>query len=77
MPSQSTTLTARAVLAHNLRQLRLAKGLSQEGLADLAGLHRTYVGCLERSEKSASLDSIERLSLALGVDVTDLLQRQK
>jgi transcriptional regulator with XRE-family HTH domain len=47
--------------------------LSQEALADLVGLHRTYVGSVERSERNVSLDNIERLAAALGVDIAELL----
>lgn len=61
--------SARAVFAANLRRIRLAKGLSQEGLADRASLHRTYVGCVERNEKNISIESMERLANALQVDL--------
>lgn len=73
MPRPDSKPTAREILAKNLRRLRVERGLSQEAVAELASLHRTYVGCLERSEKSASLDSIERLANALSVTITDLL----
>lgn len=65
--------SARNRLARHLRALRAERGLSQEGLADLAELHRTYVGSIERSERNVSLDNVERLAAALGVDVCDLL----
>ncbi|WP_180125238.1 helix-turn-helix transcriptional regulator [Rhodoferax sp. BLA1] len=68
-----TSLSARARLAKNLRLLRARDGLSQETLADLAELHRTYVGSVERSERNVSLDNIEKLALALNVDICDLL----
>ncbi len=48
-------------------------GLSQEALADLAELHRTYVGSIERSERNVSLDNIEKLARVLDVDITVLL----
>ena len=64
----------RAIFAHNLRSLRLAKGLSQETLAELAELHRTYVSSVERCERNITLDSAERLAKALGVKAIDLLQ---
>jgi len=54
----------------------LGKGLSQESLADLAGLHRTYVGAVERGERNISIDNMERLAVALGYDVVDLLQEK-
>lgn len=65
--------SAREVLARNLRVLRSSRGLSQEALADRAGLHRTYVGSVERRERNISLDAIEKLARALGVSVADLL----
>ena len=65
---------ARKVFAFRLRQIRQLKGLSQEELADMAGLHRTYVGSVERSERNISIDNIERLAKALEVDIIELLQ---
>ena len=65
--------SARQRFAQNLRAARLARGLSQEELADLAGLHRTYVGSVERGERNISIDSMERLAAATGLDVADLL----
>jgi transcriptional regulator with XRE-family HTH domain len=68
-----TQETARERLARHLRRLRGERGLSQEALADLAALHRTYVGSIERRERNVSLDNVERLAAALGVDICDLL----
>jgi transcriptional regulator with XRE-family HTH domain len=51
----------------------LELGLSQEGLAEVAHLHRTYVGSVERGERNISVDSMERLAAALRVDVVQLL----
>jgi transcriptional regulator with XRE-family HTH domain len=65
---------ARIALAKNIRRLRATRGISQEGLADLAGLHRTYVGSVERSERNVSIDNIEKLAIALGVEPSDLLK---
>ena len=65
--------SARLRLAANLRATRKARGISQEELGDLAGLHRTYVGSIERGERNVSIDNIERLAAALRVDVIDLL----
>lgn len=56
-----------------LRELRLAREVSQEKLADDAGLHRTYVSSVERGERNISLLNIERLSIALGVAPAELL----
>ena len=66
-------VSLRKKFAENLRKLRLAKGISQEALADLAGLHRTYIGSVERGERNISIDNIERLALALECDVKDFL----
>jgi transcriptional regulator with XRE-family HTH domain len=75
-PSKSQ-ITARARFAVNLRSARLAHGLSQEELAGRAGLHRNYIGSVERNEKNISIDSMERLAIVLGVDVVDLLAREQ
>ena len=64
---------SRRILAANLRARRARLGLSQEGLADRAGLHRTYVGSVERCERNVSIDNIERLAIALGVSAAELL----
>ncbi|MGD0866644.1 MAG: helix-turn-helix transcriptional regulator, partial [Rhizomicrobium sp.] len=63
--------------AANLRSAREARDLSQEALADQAGLHRTYVGSVGRGERNISIDNIERLAVALGLDPAQLLSRQK
>ncbi|KQY88248.1 helix-turn-helix transcriptional regulator [Pelomonas sp. Root1444] len=73
MSGRRTTGSARERLAHHLRSLRAAHGMSQEALADLADLHRTYVGSIERCERNVSLDNVERLAAALGVDICQLL----
>jgi transcriptional regulator with XRE-family HTH domain len=57
----------------NVRNARLAKNLSQEALADLAGLHRTYIGMIERAEKNVTLVSIEKIAIALGARPNDLI----
>lgn len=65
------------ILAQNLRRLRKATGLSQEELADRAGLHRTYISSVERAERNISLENIFLLAKALGVEPGDLLKPVK
>lgn len=66
--------TLREVLARNIRRIRNSLGMSQEALADAAGLHRTYVGSIERGERNVSVDNIEKLAVALSVKPERLLQ---
>lgn len=67
-------ISARQRLAAQLRMRRKEMGISQETLADMAKLHRTYIGDIERFERNVSIDNIEKLAKALGVDISDLLQ---
>ncbi len=64
---------ARTRLARRIRFLRRYRGWSQEVLAELSGLHRSYIGSVERAERNISLDNIERIAHALGVPIRDLL----
>ena len=59
---------------HQVREKRLKLNLSQEGLAERAGVHRTYVGMLERAEKNVTLTNIEKIAKALGVSIDNLLK---
>ena len=68
-------LRARQIFALNLKKLRLEKGLSQEKLASLAGLHRTYIGSVERGERNISIDNIEKLAKALESNISELLEK--
>lgn len=52
----------------------MERGLSQEGMAELADFHRTYVSQLERCVTNISIDGLERLAMALGVDIIALLE---
>jgi len=57
----------------NIRRIREERDLSQEELADLAGLHRAYVGQIERGEKNIGLKNIEKIAKALNVNIKVLL----
>lgn len=61
------------ILADNIRTFRKMKGLSQEGLAEMCHLHRTYVGSVERGERNVTLSTLEVIAEALGVSVPELL----
>ncbi len=56
-----------------LREVRKHAGISQEKLAELSTLHRTYVSSVERGKRNISIENIERLALALGVAMRDLM----
>lgn len=59
-----------------VRMLRRGKGLSQEAFADLCGLHRTYIGAIERGERNISLENIEKIARTLGVSIPFLFGRK-
>lgn len=61
------------VIANNVRKLREERNLSQEKLAAEAGLHRTYIGMIERCEKNITVVSLERIAQALNVELIDLI----
>lgn len=66
--------THRQSFGQRVRTIRQAQGLSQEGLADRAGVHRTYVSSLERGQRNVGLDNIHALARALGVPASQLFE---
>ena len=62
----------RRTVARNLRRLRQKHGLSQEELADRAGLNRNYVGMIEREENAPTVDALEQLAKALDINAVEL-----
>ncbi len=67
----------RKILADNVKAYRNAKGLSQEELADQCGLHRTYIGSVERCERNVTLGTLELLAQTLRTTVPNLLTRKE
>ena len=57
---------------NNVKLYRSKKKLSQESLANLCGLHRTYIGMVERAEKNLTLLNIKKIAIALEIDISDL-----
>lgn len=76
MPKAATDLSGqplRIVFAKNIRMARIDCGLSQEALADHAGVDRAFVGTLERGTRNISIDNIERLCVVVGIPAHELL----
>ena len=61
-------------MAFNLKRLRTSAGLSQEGLADRASLHRTYISSIERARRNVALENIFQIAGALGTTPAELLE---
>jgi transcriptional regulator with XRE-family HTH domain len=61
-------------VGRNLRTYRLARGYSQEAFADVLGVHRTYMGGLERGERNLTLKSLERIAERLNLPALELLR---
>lgn len=62
-------------IGQRIRKYRTKLGLSQERLAEYAGCHETYIGQVERGEKNATLESIEKIASALGVPLSRLFEK--
>jgi len=61
------------IFGENVQKYRKEKQISQEKLAELAGVHRTYAGMIERAEKNITLRNMEKIAKALDVEIKDLL----
>ncbi|MBY0254294.1 helix-turn-helix domain-containing protein [Methylobacterium brachiatum] len=66
----------REILATNLRRIRAEKRLSQDALADLCEIDRTYISGIERGLRNLSIDNLERLAMALRLEPWQLIRRQ-
>lgn len=62
------------LFGHNVQKYRKAQDLSQEKLAELAGVHRTYIGMIERAEKNITLCNMEKVAKALNISISKLLE---
>ena len=63
------------IVGQRIRNFRLQAGLSQEKVAELSGCHPTYIGQVERGEKNATLESVERITNALNVPLAKLFDK--
>lgn len=68
-------MKARALLAWNLRRIRVERGLSQDALADEASADKAYVGGIEREEQNPTIDMLERLAEVLGADIAEFFAK--
>lgn len=69
-----TTTRIRKAFGKKVRDLRKARGFSQESFADAVGLHRTYIGSIERGEQNVSIDNIAKIAKTLKVKLTILFE---
>jgi transcriptional regulator with XRE-family HTH domain len=69
-------INLREILSLNIKAFRAEEGLSQDEFAARCGLHRTYIGSVERQERNVTLETLNQLSTAMGVSAADLLTPQ-
>lgn len=70
-------MNALKVFANNLKRYRKECGLSQEAFAEKVGLHRTYISAVEREKRNISIDNIQKIADALGIDTYMLFVESK
>ncbi|MGN8133528.1 helix-turn-helix domain-containing protein [Paraburkholderia sp. 22099] len=75
MANPTQTCDAQRLFATNMRRIRKQKGLTQERVAEAAGLHPNYVSSVERAERNISICNIERIAIALDVTMAELVTR--
>lgn len=73
MELQNGYLSARLRFAKNIRKAREELGMSQEDMAEACGLHRTYVGSVERGERNISIDNMEVMAMAVKGSLAELV----
>ncbi len=75
MTNPTQTCDAQRLFATNMRRIRREKGLTQERVAEAAGLHPNYISSVERAERNISICNIERIAIALDVTMAELVSR--
>jgi len=73
MPKETQKCGAQLLFAANMKRIRQEKKLTQEKVAEAADLHPNYISSVERGERNISICNIERIALALGVEMKELL----
>jgi DNA-binding XRE family transcriptional regulator len=73
VPADPDRIDLQRTVGRNLRRLRVARGMSQEAFAAILGVHRTFMGGVERGERNLTLRSLERVAATLGIDPRELL----
>lgn len=73
MRMNDSNLSARQIFARNIRLARKVLGMSQEDMAEASGLHRTYVGDVERGERNISIDNMEKMAKAVKKSLAELV----
>jgi transcriptional regulator with XRE-family HTH domain len=73
MQPKKLYVDARTLFSLNMQRIRKEQGISQEKLAELAGLHRTYISSVERQGRNITIDNMEQIALALHVPIHELL----
>lgn len=77
MGNPTQKFAAQLLFASNMKRIRLEKKLTQENVAEGAGLHPNYISSVERGERNLSIANIERIACALGVGMPELLTEPK
>ncbi len=73
MRNPTQKFSAQLLFASNMKRIRLEKNLTQESVAEGAGLHPNYISSVERGQRNISIGNIERIAYALGVSMAELL----
>ncbi len=67
-------MSVQETFAHNMRICRIREGLSQEALAEKCGLHRTYIGSIEQKSCNVTLETVQKIAMALDISPVELLK---